>query len=287
MQGVGLALVAHIHVTERHVADHRVNPVCGQACVPEILDADIRLGVQRPRHASREAVLLDADEAHAVRRVPHEVPDPAPGFQHGGLAGNAQAGQGSVHRLDDRGGGVERGKGGAPRAGVFFRGQEGLQFLAELAPAVIGVGVFGLRARFGEHPQRHGAEAAEAGERLAFFRAGRTVFLLDLLEGLNGGKDVAGFALLAAGEGGYFHGRLLCFRCTVSRRTETLQASGRARAVKAQHGVWCGRGLDGARATGIFSGVCGDRRGKQRRLEGKDGRRQAGGRGGRGKTIAV
>ena len=41
------------------------------------------------------------------------------------------------------------------------------------------------------------------------------------------------------------------------------------------------------RATGTFSGVCGDRRGKQRRLEGRDRRRQAGGRGGRGKTLAV
>ena len=135
--------------------------------------------------------------------------------------------------------------------------------------------------------QGYGGKAPETGERLAFFPAGRTVVLLDLLEGTDSGKNVAGFALLAAGEGGCFHRRLLCFHCTVSRRTETLQASGIARVVKAQHGFWCGRGLDRARATGTFSGVCGDRRGKQRRLEGRDGRRQASGMRGRGKTVAV
>ena len=61
----------------------------------------------------------------------------------------------------------------------------------------------------------------------------------------------------------------------MSRRTETIQASGIARAVKAQPGFWCGRGLDSVRATGTFAGVCRDRAGKQRRLEGKHGWREA------------
>ena len=57
------------------------------------------LGVQRPGDAAGDAVQLDADEAHARRGMAHEIADAAARFQHGGVAGHAEAGEGLVHGL--------------------------------------------------------------------------------------------------------------------------------------------------------------------------------------------
>ena len=73
-----------------------------------------------------------------------------------------------------------------------------VQLLAQCLPT--GVLVFtgdGIRKnRQGDRPK-----ASEAGERLFLLRRGGSLLLLDVLYRPDGGKDVAGFSLLAAGDG--------------------------------------------------------------------------------------
>jgi len=89
---------------------------------------------------------------------------------------------------------VERGAFGAV---VFLGRQERLQFLAGGLPA----GVLILAAeRIGKDGQGDCPEAAEAGERLLLFSGGWPLLLLDGFEDADGGEDVAGFALFAAGD---------------------------------------------------------------------------------------
>jgi len=56
--------------------------------------------------------------------------------------------------------------------------------------------------RVGEYRQSHRAEAAETCEKLLFVRSGGTFLLLKGFQGADGGEDVAGFGLLAAGKKG-------------------------------------------------------------------------------------
>ena len=72
------------------------------------------------------------------------------------------------------------------------------QLLAEGLPAGI---LVAAGDRIGENRQGDRPEAGEAGERLFLLRRGRPLFLLDGLEGADGGEDVAGFGFFAAGDG--------------------------------------------------------------------------------------
>ena len=74
-----------------------------------------------------------------------------------------------------------------------------LQFLADGLPAGI---LVAAGDRIGENRQGDRPEAGEAGENLLFFRRGGPLFLLDGFEGADGGDDVAGLGLLAAGDDG-------------------------------------------------------------------------------------
>jgi hypothetical protein len=72
-----------------------------------------------------------------------------------------------------------------------------LQLLAEHLPA----GILVLAAAvMGKDGQGDRPEAGEAGEQLLFVGSGRAMLLLDGFQGADGGEDVAGLGLFAAGE---------------------------------------------------------------------------------------
>ena len=73
-----------------------------------------------------------------------------------------------------------------------------LQLLAEGLPAGI---LVAAGDRVGEYREGDRPEAGEAGERLLLFRRGGPLLLLDVLDGADGGEDVAGFGFFAAGDG--------------------------------------------------------------------------------------
>ena len=75
-----MAAVFEFDVGERHVADHRVDLPFGQAAVVEVFDADVGGGVKQPGDPPGETIELDADEAHALRGQPHEIPRAAAGL---------------------------------------------------------------------------------------------------------------------------------------------------------------------------------------------------------------
>jgi hypothetical protein len=52
----------------------------------------------------------------------------------------------------------------------------------------------------GKDGQGDRPEAGEAGEQLLFVGSGRAMLLLDVFQGADGGKEIAGLGLFAAGE---------------------------------------------------------------------------------------
>jgi len=154
--------------------------------------------VQQPGDAAGDRIQLDADEAHPLLPVTHEIPDAATGFQDGGVDWHAQAGNRLVDGSDDGRRRIEGVEGSALGAVEFGLGQEGFQLFAQGLPAGVlvaaGDGV-------GKNGQGNRAEAGEAGERLLLLRGGGPLPLLDSLDGADGGNDVACFALFAACDG--------------------------------------------------------------------------------------
>jgi hypothetical protein len=140
----------------------------------------------------------------AHRGGAHEIARAAARLQNSGIRRNAEPGQSVVHRRDDNGRsviGVVRRRAGAV---VFVGGEQAFQLVAQLLPASVLVGAGdGMR----EERQGDGSEAAEPGEDLPLVGAGRAAFPLDMLQGFDGGNDVAGLGLLAAGDGGRGDGR--------------------------------------------------------------------------------
>ena len=196
VQGKLLPVIVELHVGERHVADHGVD--FGQSGVAEVFDADVGIGMQRLGDAAGDGVHLDADKACPWLAVAHEIAGAAAGFQDGGVAGNAEAGDGLVDGSDDGRRRVEGVEGGALGAVVFLGRKQRLQLLAECLPAGI---LVAAGDRVGEYREGDRPEAGEAGERLLLLQGGGPLLLLDALEGADGGEDVAGFGFFAAGDG--------------------------------------------------------------------------------------
>ena len=95
------------------------------------------LGVERLGDAAGDGIQLDADEARARLALAHEIAGAAAGLQDGGVAGNAQAGDGLVDGRDDGRRRIEGVEGGALGAVVFLGSEQRLQLLAEGLPAGI------------------------------------------------------------------------------------------------------------------------------------------------------
>jgi hypothetical protein len=290
VQRQALAAVGELDVGEGHVADRRVDAVLGQDGIAEILDADVVRRVEGPGDAPGERVELDADEAHALRRVRDEITGAAAGLQHGGFWGDAQVLKRRVHGPDHQGRGVKRREGGALGAVVFFRAQQGLQFLAEPPPGVVAIAA---ADGIGKEKQRHRAEAGEALQRLPFFRRGGTLLPLYALQCADRRENIAGFGFEAAGAGRSVplgmdggkgqgrccngcHGNLLCLWFLVSRRTRLLAGAKGSVVIRNPAGEagGCGQRIDNAPGAGRVASACGDGERKERFLDGR-GRRGA------------
>jgi hypothetical protein len=103
-----------------------------------------------------------------------------------------------VDGSDNGRGSVEGVEGGAFGAVVFRKGKQRFQLLAQGLPAGI---LVTTGDRVGEDRQGDRSETGEAGERLFLLRSGQPLFLLDFLNGADGGDYVAGFGFFATGNG--------------------------------------------------------------------------------------
>src|SRR5579871_10207 len=202
-----LSLISELQVGKGDVADGRVDAICGQLRVAETLDADVVARMKGLGNAAGDGVQLDADEARPRLSVSHEIADAAAGFQHGGVSGDAQAGNRAVYGVDDERRGIEGVKRGALGAVVFLGGEQGFQFLADCLPTIVLVAAGG---RIGENRESDGPEAGETRKGVFLCRRGFPVVAFDLLEDANSGDDVACLSFFAAG---YGNGRRLGGRC--------------------------------------------------------------------------
>ena len=183
-----------------------------------------------------------------------KCPMPQPGSSTVACAGKPQAGQGVVHGLHHHRRGVEGGEGGALGAGILLRRQQGLQGLAQRLPGAVPIGA---GDGIGEQPQRHGAEAGEAGQEAPLRRRGRALFAFDQLQRANGRQEVMGVRPGPAGAVGQIGHRRLRLGVVSSGRTARVQVGhkggvdgvGMGRRVLAHRprpamgtGVWAGRG---------------------------------------------
>jgi hypothetical protein len=133
-----------------------------------------------------------------IASLAHEIAGAASWLQDRGVAGYTQAGDGLVNGSDDGRRSVEGVEGGALGAVVFRLAQERFQLLAQGLPTGI---LVTAGDRIGEDRQGDWPEAGEAAERLLFFWRGKPLFLLDFLDGADGGDYVAGFCFFTAGDG--------------------------------------------------------------------------------------
>ena len=75
------------HVGEGDVADDGVDLTLGQACVLEVLDADVLVRMQGPGDAARDEIEFDADEVHPLGARLRNRPGPQPGSSTVALGG--------------------------------------------------------------------------------------------------------------------------------------------------------------------------------------------------------
>jgi hypothetical protein len=127
--------------------------------------------------------------------VAHKVAGAAPWFQYRGVSGNTQAGDSLVDSGDDGRRRVEGVEGGAFGAVVFLWRQQRLQFLAQGLPAGI---LVAAGNRIGEYRKGNRPEPSEAGERLLLLSRDGPLFLLNSLQRMDGGDDVAGLGFFPA-----------------------------------------------------------------------------------------
>ena len=96
VQGKLLAAILELEVGERHIADDGVDAAFGQACVAEVLDADVLAGMERFGDPPRDGIHFNADEPRPRSTVAHEVAGAASWLQDRGVGGHAQTGDGLV-----------------------------------------------------------------------------------------------------------------------------------------------------------------------------------------------
>jgi hypothetical protein len=103
-----------------------------------------------------------------------------------------------VNGRDDGRGCVEGIEGSALGTVVFLRREQRFQLFTQSLPSGILVAAGGWVREDGESDR---PKSREAGEYLLLLRRGRTMFLLDYLDGADRGENVACFGFFAAGDG--------------------------------------------------------------------------------------
>ena len=120
VQGQLLPVVLELHVGEGHVADHRVDAVSGRR-----VSRKFSMRMSWPGWSARAMRPEMVSSSTPMKRIPcgaryRKLPGAAARLQHGGVVGDAEAGQRLVHGADDGRGGVEGVEGGALGAVVFL-----------------------------------------------------------------------------------------------------------------------------------------------------------------------
>ena len=113
--------VRHLVIAKRHIADGDIKKVFAVRLF-KARDLDSRIGIELPRHASRDAVQLHTVQpalAHAFRQHTEEVAHPAGRFKHVSVL-KAHAVQGFIHHPDNDGAGIVGIQGGAARRRIFL-----------------------------------------------------------------------------------------------------------------------------------------------------------------------
>ena len=137
--------VRHLVIAKRHIADGDIKKVFAVRLF-KARDLDSRIGVELPRHASRDAVQLHAIELaalHRFRQHTEEVAHAAGGFKHVSVP-KAHAVQGFIHRPDNDGAGIVGVQGGAARRRIFLVCQKAFELLVFFRPLRV-IPVIGLR----------------------------------------------------------------------------------------------------------------------------------------------
>ena len=171
--------VRHLVIAKRHIADGDIKKVFAVRLF-KARDLDSRIGIELPRHASRDAVQLHAIELaalHRFRQHTEEVAHAAGGFKHVSVP-KAHAVQGFIHRPDNDGAGIVGVQGGAARRRIFLVRQKAFELLIFLLPACI----FGIKCL------RQTAPADVSGEDFLLVRARLPALRFNLLERLDGGN---------------------------------------------------------------------------------------------------
>ena len=171
--------VRYLVIAKRHIADGDIKKVFAVRLF-KARDLDSRIGIELPRHASRDAVQLHAIELaalHCFRQHTEEVAHAAGGFKHVSVP-KAHAAQGFIHRPDNDGAGIVGVQGGAARRRIFLVRQKAFELLIFLLPARI----------FGIKRLRQTAPADVFGERFLFLRRRLSALGFNLLERLDGGN---------------------------------------------------------------------------------------------------
>ena len=171
--------VRHLVIAKRHIADGDIKKVFAVGLF-KARDLDSRIGIELPRHASRDAVQLHAIELaalHRFRQHTEEVAHAAGGFKHVSVL-KAHAVQGFIHRPDNDGAGIVGVQGGAACRRIFLVRQKAFELLIFLLPACI----FGIKCL------RQTAPADVSGEDFLLVRARLPALRFNLLERLDGGN---------------------------------------------------------------------------------------------------
>ena len=171
--------VRHLVIAKRHIADGDIKKIFAVGLF-KARDLDSRIGIELPRHASRDAVQLHAVQpalAHAFRQTAEKVAHAAGGFKHVSVL-KAHAVQGFIHRPDNDGAGIVGVQGRAACRRIFLVLQKAFELLIFLLPAR----VFGVKCL------RQTAPADVSGEDFLLVRARLPALRFNLLERLDGGN---------------------------------------------------------------------------------------------------
>src|ERR1700690_4584036 len=97
-----MPVIFELDIGEGDVADGSVDRGLGQACILEVFDADVVVGMLCAGDLPRYMILLDANEAPTDLPL-HEVARPAAGLQNRCILGDTETINCFVHGFDYRG----------------------------------------------------------------------------------------------------------------------------------------------------------------------------------------
>ena len=217
-----VAPVNDLDISKRHVAHRCVKEAVRYLCLFIAGNGNTAVLVKLPGDAAGNAVQFHAVNLaipHAVRQHPHKVADAAGRLQQV-AAFQAHLCQRLVDGVDENGRGIKSGQAAGTGGGIFLLGEQRFQFGV---PAVLFIEAVGKAA-----------PAHIAGKGFLFFRRRQPVFLLDPLQGADGGHIGRILFRLAA------HAKRPICDAEVMPLLGWYFRVERCKAHTFLHGLWCG-----------------------------------------------